>query len=216
MRTVIVSGGTHATIARLGALLGLQPGALVGYACQALAAPASHFGQAVVFVWREDADGVGRPARERLKRLYLAADEVDPGQADGVGAVELDEPTHALVRFAARVFDVTESEVVQRAVHAFSQRGVAEARPPRGAWETVPVYGEYSGQRVDAEYFPASKRMTITSGLLAGTSFSSPSGAARAVVGALNPDRAATDTNGWRFWRISDTKERLEILKPQR
>ena len=130
-----------------------------------------------------------------------------------VGSIDLDEQTHALVRFAARMFDVSEADVVARAVRALTTESTESARPPRDPWTPLDVYGEYGDTRVEGQYLPATRRLTVTSEPIAGAKFKSPSGAARAVVAALNPDRSAAQTNGWRFWHIADTDERLEVLR---
>lgn len=129
-----------------------------------------------------------------------------------VPSIEVDEPTATLVRFAARVFGVKESEVVARAVRQFSEGG-EEARAGQDPWQPVEVYGEYEGRIVTGKYLPATRRLTVTSEPLEGSAYKSPSGAARAVVGALNPGRSATQTNGWRFWHLASTHERLEVLR---
>lgn len=134
---------------------------------------------------------------------------------NGMGTLEIDEQTHGILRFAARVFGVTEAEVVSRllAQYASETEGAPAPRPERDPWDPVPVYGEYDGRRVDGLYLPATKRLTVSGDPLPGSRFKSPSGAARAVVSALNPGRSAAQTNGWRFWRLAETDERLEVLR---
>jgi hypothetical protein len=127
--------------------------------------------------------------------------------------IELDDATYGLVRFAARMFKVSEAEVIARAVRELSRPDQPDAPRRQDPWEPVPVYGDYGGRRVDGLYLPATRRLTVTSEPLAGRHFKSPSGAARAVVAALNPDRESTQTNGWRFWHLNSTGERLEALR---
>ena len=130
-----------------------------------------------------------------------------------MATIVLDDETHALVRFAARLFGVSESEVVARAVRAFSEDHSGSAAPGRDRWTPVDLYADYGGQRIEARFVAATKRLTVTSGATAGTTFTTPSAAARAVVGALNPARAETPVNGWRFWRLAETHERLDVLR---
>lgn len=130
-----------------------------------------------------------------------------------MGTIELDERTHAVVRFAARVFDVSEAEVVARAVEAYARDHSGPDRPPRDPWEPVSVYGIYEGRRFDGAYLPATRRLTVTSEPFSGARFKSPSGAARAVVATVNPEREGTPTNGWIFWRLVETDERLDVLR---
>jgi hypothetical protein len=127
-----------------------------------------------------------------------------------VGLIELDEQTHAYVRFAARVAGVAEADIVARAVAAYVEDSAPPAPDP---WTPVPIHAVYREQRVDALFVPRTHRVAITSGPLEGQKFPSPSGAARAVVAALNPERGAVHTNGWRFWRLTETDDRLEVLR---
>jgi hypothetical protein len=130
-----------------------------------------------------------------------------------VGAVDIDERTHELVRFASRTFGVSESEVIARAVRGFSQQRDDSSEPARDPWEAIAIIGEYDDRRVEGLYLPATQRVTVTTEPVAGGRFKSPSGAARAVVAALNPGRSAPQTNGWKFWHIASTGERLEVLR---
>ena len=77
----------------------------------------------------------------------------------------------------------------------------------------MPVYGIYHGRRVEGMFTPATQRLVVTSEPLAGKGFKSPSGAARAVVAALNPARAVPNLNGWTFWRTVATDDRIEIYR---
>lgn len=126
-----------------------------------------------------------------------------------VPPIDVDARTYAHVRFAARMAGVSEATIVARAVAVF----VDEGRADRDPWEPVQIFGEYADAQVDGLYVPATRRVTITSEPLAGERFRSPSGAARAVVLAINPGRRATQTNGWRFWRIAATGDRLDVLR---
>lgn len=130
-----------------------------------------------------------------------------------MGSIELDEQTHSLVRFAARMFGVSEAEVISRAVRELARESTESARPARDPWTPVDVYGDYDGKHVEGQYLPATRRLTVTSEPIPGAKFKSPSGAARAVIAALNPARSASQTNGWRFWHLADTDERLEVLR---
>ena len=118
-----------------------------------------------------------------------------------------------LVEFAARMGGVSTSDVVAKAVldalHKRHERPAA-VTPTVDPWEPVAVVGEYNGHTVTGEFVSANERTRVTSGAFAGQTFKSPSGAATAVVGALNPDRRAAHTNGWRFWRVKATGVRLD------
>jgi hypothetical protein len=129
-----------------------------------------------------------------------------------VPTIELDDRTAELVRFAARLFGVSESEVVARAVREFAASRDETVKPPN-PFAPIAIYGEYEGRRFDAEFLPATGRVTVLTEPLEGQRFRSPSGAARAVVALLNPGRSATQTNGWRFWRLAESDARLEVVR---
>lgn len=127
--------------------------------------------------------------------------------------IRVDAETAARVRFAARVHGVTEGEVIALAVAALSAPEQETAAPGRDRWAPVAIYGDDAGVRVEGEYVAATKRLVVTSGACKGETFTTPSAAARAVVGALRPERAATPVNGWRWWRLAETHERLAVLR---
>jgi predicted ATPase len=77
---------------------------------------------------------------------------------------------------------------------------------------TVLVHVEYQGQRVEALFAPETGTVRILSAPLEGRSFSSPSGAAIAVVRELNPD-VSPNRNGWEFWTVSATGETLSSIR---
>jgi hypothetical protein len=87
-----------------------------------------------------------------------------------------------------------------------------EATEDPGAAGGVQIHAVYGGVRTDGVYDPATTAVTITSGPLAGATYSRPSGAAIAVVQlsnrTVNPNR-----NGWSFWIVSSTGERLQTIR---
>lgn len=128
-----------------------------------------------------------------------------------MGTVRLDSETHAMVRFAAEVSGLSESDVLARAVRRYAEHRGADADP----WTPVDVYAEYEGERVEGQYLPATRRLTVTTGPLAGAAFSSPSAAARAVAAAIKPSRADSPMNGWKLWRLTGSDERLDVLRQE-
>ena len=130
-----------------------------------------------------------------------------------MGTIDIDERTHEMIRFAARTFGVAESEVIARFVRAFSRKPDDTPEVPRDLWEAVPIVAEYEGHRIEGLYLPATQRVTVTTEPLPHSHFKSPSGAARAIVTVLNPERTSPQTNGWKFWHLAETDERLEVLR---
>ncbi|MFB7085520.1 hypothetical protein [Streptomyces sp. NPDC056296] len=120
--------------------------------------------------------------------------------------IEVDEQTHRSIEFAARMGGTTAGEVVARLVRtasvppsapaATSKEGVEEGRK-------VNVYADYEGRRTRGSFDRDTNRIDITSGPLAGQSFKTPTGAARAVVTYYRPD-VNPNRNGWSFWLLGD------------
>jgi hypothetical protein len=115
-----------------------------------------------------------------------------------MATIDVDESTKQAVAFAARMANVTEDEIIRRLVGA-SARARAD---PDSADQGVAIYADYEGHRVRARYF-RSARVEIADGPLAGKSFKTPTGAARAVVRHYNPS-VNDSRNGWSFWQIDN------------
>nr|WP_078903259.1 hypothetical protein [Streptomyces toyocaensis] len=114
--------------------------------------------------------------------------------------IEVDEQTYRSIEFAASMGGTTAGEVVARLVKSAS---VPAAASKEDEERKVGVYVDYEGHRTRGNYDRDTKRIDITSGPLAGQSFKTPTGAARAVVThykpGVNPNR-----NGWSFWVLDD------------
>ncbi|GAA4197627.1 hypothetical protein [Microbispora amethystogenes] len=72
----------------------------------------------------------------------------------------------------------------------------------------VAVYVDYEGHRTQGIYDRATTRIDIISGPLAGRSFKTPTGAARAVVAHYKPG-VSPNRNGWAFWMLDDGSGRF-------
>ncbi|MFF5339067.1 hypothetical protein [Streptomyces sp. NPDC013181] len=120
-------------------------------------------------------------------------------------AIEVDAQTYRSIEFAARMGNTTAGEVVARLVRAASTPSAAAAVTNRetAAGRKVDVFVDYEGHRTRGSYDRDTKRIDITSGPLAGQSFKSPTGAARAVVAHYKPD-VNPNRNGWSFWVLDD------------
>ncbi|MFC8694280.1 GmrSD restriction endonuclease domain-containing protein [Streptomyces parvus] len=82
-----------------------------------------------------------------------------------------------------------------------------ELRTKRG----VEIHAVYEGQRADAYYDPLSRVVRIPSGPGRGE-YETPSGAAVAVVHALNP-HVNPNRNGWNFWTVTATGRLLQSIR---
>jgi hypothetical protein len=112
----------------------------------------------------------------------------------------------------AEALGIPEAQVVARWLGMSTAVGGAtraEAQP----WTPLRLYADYVGERTDAVYVPKTRRVRVTSGPLTGRVYRTPSAAAYAVVQQASPGRAAPQGNGWRFWRLTDTGERLDALR---
>ncbi|MCF3962874.1 hypothetical protein [Streptomyces fuscigenes] len=130
--------------------------------------------------------------------------------------IEVDEQTYRSIEFAARMSNATASEVVARLVRAASAPPSVSAATSEGGAVPAPkigVYVDYEGHRTHGSYDPETKRIDITSGPLAGQSFKTPTGAARAVVIHYKPE-VNPNRNGWSFWvRDDGSGEVLQTIR---
>jgi negative regulator of replication initiation len=109
----------------------------------------------------------------------------------------------------ARAWGISASDVVERLLRDF--RGT-EAEAASAKSQEVAVHAIYAGVRTDGTYDRASQSLTITTGPLAGKTFSKPSGAAVALVAALRPG-VHPNRNGWSFWVESSSGKRLQAIR---
>jgi hypothetical protein len=124
--------------------------------------------------------------------------------------IELDAQTYRSLEFAAHISGCTAGEVVARLVAEASMPRPPtneDSEHPEGARGEV-VYADYEGHRTQGRYDPRTTRIDITSGPLAGRSFKTPTGAARAVVTHYKPG-VSPNRNGWSFWILDDGSERF-------
>lgn len=129
-------------------------------------------------------------------------------------SVLLDDATHAQVALLARAWGISEGKAVSRLVNHFQQAPTAPSTVPDAAAvpdQAVPVHALYSGRRIAGYYTPATRGLSITDGPGAGH-YKTPSGAAAAVLQALNPG-VNPNRNGWGFWVVNETGEFLQSLR---
>src|SRR3954462_6274561 len=115
-----------------------------------------------------------------------------------MASIEVDAPTKQTVSFAARMAGVTEGEIIRRLITASALAETSSDPPSEG----VPIYADYEGHRTRARYFEPA-RVEITDGPLAGKSFKTPTGAARAIVRQYNSS-VNDNRNGWTFFQIDN------------
>ena len=125
-------------------------------------------------------------------------------------SINVDEQTFRSLEFAARISNMTPGEVVARLVANASTSSENEETEQRahGPSGVIPVYADYDGHRTEGYYDPLTTRIDLISGPLAGKSFKSPTGAARAIISHYKPD-VSSNRNGWTFWMLNDGSNRL-------
>lgn len=137
--------------------------------------------------------------------------------------IDVSDETYDRLRFAAQVFGVSITEVVERMVQPHRATGAESAspEPPEAAEQAqqaqqVPVHVVYQNTRIQGLFEPDTNLLKITTGDLAGHTYSSPSAAAIAVVEKMNPGRAFPQTNGRTFWVVDSTGKTLRSILGKR
>jgi hypothetical protein len=124
--------------------------------------------------------------------------------------ITLSTSTHSGIALLARAWSISEDRVVARLLEAF-QATEGDGGALAGDPGEIRVHARYKGTRVDGLYHVPSGRLDIIDGPAAGQSFKTPSGAAIAVVQALNP-RVNPNRNGWSFW-MDEEGRMLQIYR---
>jgi hypothetical protein len=124
--------------------------------------------------------------------------------------IEVDDRTYRELELLAVAWNTTIADALTRLVVTVAT--AATARRARPALPPVALQAVYAGTRVDATFDPESHAVTVCSGPLCGQRYTSPSGARRAVVALLNPTVSPVG-NGWNFWTVTDTGDRLHTLR---
>lgn len=120
-----------------------------------------------------------------------------------MATIEVDENTMRSLEFAAGVAGTSPGRIVAQLVEAASTGLSERDRLVPNVSTSVAVYVDYRGHRTRGQYDRVTSRVDITSGPLAGKSFKSPTGAARAVVAHYNAE-VSPNRNGWYFWVLDD------------
>lgn len=128
-------------------------------------------------------------------------------------AHEINSANYQKLALAAKGAGVSIDEMLERILDVWlAQDDIPEARRSMDG-DQIPVYAIYKSTRVEASFDPKTEGMTGTTAPIEGKKFSSPSGAARAVVEALNPE-VNSNRSGPRFWRVASTGKELATVLP--
>src|SRR5919198_502573 len=100
---------------------------------------------------------------------------------------EINSANYQKLALAAKGAGVSVDEMLERILDVWlaQDEGPVARRSLDG--EQMPVYAIYRSTRIEALFDPKTEGMTGTTAPIEGKKFRSPSGAARAVVEALNP-----------------------------
>ncbi|MER7277579.1 hypothetical protein ABT369_24370 [Dactylosporangium sp. NPDC000244] len=125
-----------------------------------------------------------------------------------------DVPTDAYnkVHLLAIAWGVTDGVAVARLVEHFAKTPGSAKADAELQVDEVAIYAIYEGTKVEAVYNRKTKSVAIISGKLKNKTYSTPSGAAVAVVAAHNPT-VNPNRNGWSFWVLADNGEILQTIR---
>jgi hypothetical protein len=128
-------------------------------------------------------------------------------------SIEVHAAAAAKIGLLARAWNVTHAVAVDRLIDEFEAGPRVPSPSSPVTHQRVPLHAEYQGVAVRGQYDPLSGSLEITDGPAAGRTFRTPSAAAIAVVSAVNPS-VNPNRNGWNFWTITATGERLQRIRP--
>ncbi|HWG99096.1 MAG TPA: hypothetical protein VNV66_07170 [Pilimelia sp.] len=120
--------------------------------------------------------------------------------------VEVDAATDRYLAFAAQLAGVSKGAVIAQMIER-----MRAAEPSERPTELM-IYADYAGHRTHGVFVPGPGRVEITSGPLAGSSYKTPSEAARAVVAQYNPT-VSPHRNGWTFWSLESSGQPLQTVR---
>jgi hypothetical protein len=126
-------------------------------------------------------------------------------------AHEINASNYTKLALAAKGAGVSVDEMLERILNVWLSEDEGVKGPRDMDSDQIAVYAVYRRTRVEAQFDPRTEGMTGTTAPIEGKQFSSPSGAARAVVEALNPD-VNSNRSGPRFWRVTATGKELGTI----
>ncbi|MBS2963956.1 hypothetical protein KGA66_12945 [Actinocrinis puniceicyclus] len=126
-------------------------------------------------------------------------------------SVDVADDVYSKVRLLGQAWGVDDNEVIRRLLESFQKPATVEGSTDRPETE-VPVHVIFEKVRTEAVYDQVARSITISSGPLAGQAFSTPSGAAAAVIKQYRPD-VSPSRNGWSFWTITADGNLLQSIR---
>jgi len=126
--------------------------------------------------------------------------------------IEVAPSTASRLTLLASAWETTIDGAIGRLIDRLAAQPPSAAVEPSTTEGQVAVHAVYEGQRSDGLFDPATQSLRITAGPGAGKSFRRPSGAAIAVVQAVNP-AVNPNRNGWSFWIVSSNGQALQTIR---
>lgn len=138
--------------------------------------------------------------------------------------ITVDTLTFERLTIAASLYESSIAELVRSLVDdriskaslTTDQHNPESAGDAAQALVPIGVFKTYKGHRVEGTFDPGTFAVRIQSSPWHGKEFPSPTAAAIAVVEYFSPDRAEPNTNGRRFWKLSDGGRNLETMTGRR
>jgi hypothetical protein len=121
------------------------------------------------------------------------------------------DDVYSKVRLLSQAWGVDDSEVIRRLLERFQKPADEKDSADRPETE-VPVHVIFEKVRTEAIYDRSIRSITISSGPLTGQAFSTPSGAAAAVIKHYRPD-VSPSRNGWSFWTVTADGNLLQSIR---
>lgn len=127
-------------------------------------------------------------------------------------SIELSPATAARLRLLASAWETTDEGAVVRLIDRLTDEANRQTASPAVDDREIAVHAIYDGIRADGVYDRVTRTLTVTSGPGAGVTYRKPSGAAVAVVQAVNPS-VNPNRNGWTFWTVSESGVNLQQIR---
>lgn len=134
------------------------------------------------------------------------------GESESVKTIKVTDGDHDRLALLSRAWKLPEGEVVRRLLDEFAGATTSAAGAFREEGDRVAIYADYEGHLIEAVFHRKTKRVDITSGVLAGCSYRSPSGAAAGVVKMINAN-VNPNRNGWLFWFLQGSRDMLQTVR---
>jgi hypothetical protein len=136
-----------------------------------------------------------------------------------MGYIEISDRTYRELLSVAVAWHTTVTGALARLVTEFAgtfepddAASTPDTLPSEAVASPVAVFARHAGTRTKATFTPRTRAVAITSGPLAGQSFTTPTAAMCAVIAQRGSARRGPG-NGWRFWIVTATGQPIHSLR---